>query len=768
MADDGFGYSLAKAEQLYEEGLRLLKQKKAKDAFVLLRQAAKGYAALGQSEPEAEALHKCGVAQEYLHQYNQAVDYYEQALDLYPAESNLALAAKSYYRLGKARTGLRQYPQAKDCFEAALALYERAADAEGGAKMRAELAGVEKFLPRAKPSSSSRSQPSNSGLGSGQSTSTNSRALQAADQTFQQGLQLYNQCRYQEALIKFQQVLPIYQDLKDRIGEGESLSNLGIAYQALGQYAKAIDFHSQSLSIKREIGVREAFPAESRNGEALSLSNLGLALYRDGYVPEAEAPLEQALDVLESLRQTLTDDHKVSFFETMVSPYTTLQQVHIAQNKSEPALEVAERGRTRAFVELPLQRSSAMDPQAMATQFDIRPPSIDQIKSLAQQLGSTLVEYSVISSTLIYVWVVQPKGKIHFEEINVEKTLNTNLGGLHNAFQKMRQATSTRDAYDPTPLDAALDELSRLISRTREGEVAFTNYLQDAYRLLIQPIAEYLPESNDSENPPALIFIPHRQLFTVPFAALENPDTRKALIEDYTIQVAPSIQVLELTHQQHLKLADHPWTTPALVVGDPTMPEVTLEIGSPPQKLDQLDGAKEEADKVAALLNTQPLTREAARKSTVVQHLTQSPRLVHLATHGILNEIQGLGVPGAIALAPDGSGEPNDGLLTADEILDLTFEAELVVLSCCNTGLGNITGDGVIGLSRVLITAGVPSVVVSLWPVPDRATATLMTAFYQYRQTCDNAQALRKAMVDTKKTHSNTKSWAGFVLIGSA
>lgn len=89
-------------------------------------------------------------------------------------------------------------------------------------------------------------------------------------------------------------------------------------------------------------------------------------------------------------------------------------------------------------------------------------------------------------------------------------------------------------------------------------------------------------------------------------------------------------------------------------------------------------------------------------------------RIIHLATHGILDEIWGLG--SAIALAPSTN---DNGLLTADEILTMNLNAELVVLSACNTGQGRITGDSVIGLSRSLISAGVPSVIVSLWIVPD-------------------------------------------------
>ncbi|WP_137669599.1 CHAT domain-containing protein, partial [Sphaerospermopsis reniformis] len=103
------------------------------------------------------------------------------------------------------------------------------------------------------------------------------------------------------------------------------------------------------------------------------------------------------------------------------------------------------------------------------------------------------------------------------------------------------------------------------------------------------------------------------------------------------------------------------------------------------------------------------------------------------------------------------------------EILDLKLNAELIVLSACDTGQGDIKGDGVIGLSRSLISAGIPSIVVSLWAVDDDSTSFLMTEFYKnMEQKLDKGTALRQAMLTTMK-HKNYESpyhWAAFTLIG--
>ncbi|MEO0851916.1 MAG: CHAT domain-containing protein, partial [Cyanobacteria bacterium J06648_11] len=170
------------------------------------------------------------------------------------------------------------------------------------------------------------------------------------------------------------------------------------------------------------------------------------------------------------------------------------------------------------------------------------------------------------------------------------------------------------------------------------------------------------------------------------------------------------------------------------------------------------------------LFNTQPLLNAVATEYLVKQQI-ENARIVHFATHGLLEYGQPMAsgirdVPGAIALVP---GQGEDGLLTSEEISTFNLRTDLVVLSACDTGRGELTGDGVIGLSRSFIAAGAPSVIVSLWSIPDAPTAGLMTEFYrQLQQGQDKAQALRQAMLETMKTHPNPRDWAAFTLIGEA
>ena len=118
--------------------------------------------------------------------------------------------------------------------------------------------------------------------------------------------------------------------------------------------------------------------------------------------------------------------------------------------------------------------------------------------------------------------------------------------------------------------------------------------------------------------------------------------------------------------------------------------------------------------------------------------------------------------------------QEDDGLLTVGEIIELTqgnlLNAEMIVLSACETGVGDIRGEGVVGLSRALIAAGVPSVVVSLWNVEDESTSLLMQSFYQnlLEKKMEKATALRQAMLDVSEEYPDPKHWAAFTLIGES
>ncbi|MBD1943864.1 CHAT domain-containing protein, partial [Coleofasciculus sp. FACHB-712] len=278
--------------------------------------------------------------------------------------------------------------------------------------------------------------------------------------------------------------------------------------------------------------------------------------------------------------------------------------------------------------------------------------------------------------------------------------------------------------------------------------------LQQLHQLLVEPIAELLPKAAKAR----VAFIPQKSLFLLPFAALQDKQG-KYLIEQHAIFTAPSIQALDLLYKHRQRIQGI--AKDVLVVGNPTMPRVPPKIGQKPVLLQQLPGAEQEANAIANLFNTQALIGDAATETAIVQQMPQA-RIIHLATTGLIDEEEAL--RNAIALAPSNT---DDGLLTAEEILNLKLNAELVVLSACDAGLGRITEDGVIGLTRSFLAAGVPSAIAPLGLISDEPTAFLMTEFYKNLQSNpDKAVALQNAMLATMKQHPNPMNWAGFILIG--
>jgi len=547
----------------------------------------------------------------------------------------------------------------------------------------------------------------------------------------------------QQGISVLQQSLELSRSLQDEAGEAAALSHLADAYRAQNDRSQALSLYDQALVLYDRTG--------NQPGAGLTWHNRGETLMELQRWPDATAALLKAVDIWEALRPGLTDENKVSLFETQAATYDRLQESLIAQNQIETALEVSERGRARAFVELLANRLGGQTSEQLQ---QLKPPTIADIRAIAQAQQATIVEYSLLSSAStnptedkqsdrLLIWVVQPNGVVTLRTASLET--NGNAEG---------NETSREPVSEPNRGIRISKPVETLVSDTREsitqGTTAFNStgtlslaeklrrqQSEEAYQcsadLLIQPIADLLPNPSTGLN--RVIFIPHRSLFLVPFAALPTASGQR-LIEQYTLSLAPSIQVLGLnsTLSQPDKRSPQFHAERPLIVGNPTMPTLPPALGAAPITLESLPGAGAEAKTIATLLHAPVLTQDQATESQVVSQMPQAD-LIHLATHGLLDELSYLDmiIPGAIALAPEvpyqGDITAPDGLLTANEILDLNLKADLVVLSACNTGKGNITGDGVIGLSRSFMAAGVPSVVVSLWAVPDAPTAELMVAF---------------------------------------
>jgi CHAT domain-containing protein/tetratricopeptide (TPR) repeat protein len=246
-----------------------------------------------------------------------------------------------------------------------------------------------------------------------------------------------------------------------------------------------------------------------------------------------------------------------------------------------------------------------------------------------------------------------------------------------------------------------------------------------------------------------LMIVPQTDLHYLPFSALIDRLTRRFLVERYEIVVTPSAAVW-------LALAARPAV-------------VTAGVLAFAPNVEALPASNDEVEAVARLMDARVLVGKAASEE-VFRREAPARRVIHLATYGVLNKHNPL-----FSFVDLASGGRDDGRLEVGEVFGLTLNADLVVLSACQTAIGSGTlsdvpaGDDWVGLSRAFLHAGAARVVASLWAVDDRATATLMERFYRsYAGGVAVSSALataQRAMIAEKATR-HPFLWAAFQLVG--
>ncbi len=338
----------------------------------------------------------------------------------------------------------------------------------------------------------------------------------------------------------------------------------------------------------------------------------------------------------------------------------------------------------------------------------------------------------------------------------------------------------TRDAFTVRPLEQSaadiagrVDRWRRLVERGRSGpssDPALDDEAAALFDVLIGPVATELRAAT------RLLVLPDGPLHGLPFAALRGtggPGARRYLAQALPVTVAPSLTALTTLAQRPRRaaadltveaFADVAVTAPASggVADQAVRGQLTT-------RLAPLPGSRREAEDIAALFAPRSAVRlGAAATESALKRVPRATGILHLASHGLVNDASPL--DSAIVLSPDADG--GNGLLQAWEVFDeLRIDADLVVLSACDTGLGRaFAGEGLLGLTRAFQFAGARAVLASLWTAPDEATAGLMGAFYRRLRaggTVDDAlvTAQRDALARPESRHPYF--WAGFVVDGA-
>lgn len=316
---------------------------------------------------------------------------------------------------------------------------------------------------------------------------------------------------------------------------------------------------------------------------------------------------------------------------------------------------------------------------------------------------------------------------------------------------------------------AALAEKTRLLTAQlnqmrRRPDGRTDGYRQTAETFHLQLLG---PCERQLSGVRRLIVVPDGPLHDLPFQALVA--NGRYLIETCEVVYAPSATLLRRLRGESFGARDRAPATGTLVCADPDFggrywrPATTrATLGSLPFARDEGEAIKTVYGDDAVLLVGVGATEEQVKQAA------PGRRILHFATHGLIDAVNPLYSALVLAQPPEGSCE--DGFLEAREIAGLEWNADMAVLSACESANGRtMGGEGVMGLTWALLCAGVPTTVATQWRVDDRSTSLLMREFYhQLAKGKPKAAALRAAQLSLlrDRQYAEPYYWAPFVLIG--
>ncbi len=624
-----------------------------------------------------------------------------------------------------------------------------------------------------------------------------------------------NQGKYAQAIDLNQQALVNYREVGDRTGEGVTISNLGQIYQKQTQYPQAFDFYQRALAMHREVSdkVSEASTLKY-TGDVLSLQNqpqLAIAFYK------------QSVNLTETIRQSLQavpTDLQQSYTEIVADRYRRLADLLLQQNRPSEAQQVLDllkiqevhdfignrrgkpekvastsivnavrSGNLQTSSSLPLQpqeqqisqKYSVIQDQAIAlgkeltTLRKISPTSrttVQQkrIKELVKLEEETAAEFNKFTKNPAVVTLVQQLSVTSGQE-------NVSLRQLNSLRTNLRELNSKAVLLYPLVLEDRLEvvlvsadappihrsvlvkqeELTNTITEYRQAIASpwkdIKTPANKLYTWLIKPIENDLKQADAK----TIIYAPDGKLRYLPLAALY--DGKNWLVERFVINNITAASLTKLNNQPQKSLQT---LAAAFTTGD-----FKVAVGQRQAEFSGLKFAKTEVENLALTIPGTKilLDKEFSPQITIPQ--MNDFKIVHLATHGMLI-----------------SGDPEDSFILFGNGQRVTLRdienwslpnVDLVVLSACQTALGNKLGNGqeILGLGYQMQLTGAKASIASLWTVSDGGTQSLMNNFYKILKAGNvtKSEALQKSQISLL-TGNNTQYqhpyyWAAFILIGN-
>lgn len=741
------------------------------------RQALSLYESSGDTAGQAEAHFRVGTAHDELAEYDESHRHYHRALEGFRGNGDrrgearvLSAFGTSFRFLGDPATAATYHEQARRHFaemaeEASVCFEHRhlgnvLEDLERLPEARDQYRRALELLPRW------------------------DRGWVRADILFHLGRLEARSSRDASAGALLSEGLAFARSSQNRWAEALILAELARLGGEQGAVKDALPLALESVHLLREMGAQD-LEWDARFVHASLLD-------RAGQWQEAIVGLTAALELLESVRSSIGQPLLRSRYTPKSRPvYEALLRLEARrpdrtdEERAARTFEIAELSRARSFAEMLLEsrtvsmkndseeereeRTLRAKADALRTRLTRFANTVADREALEQQLVETERRHAAI---LLELRRSDSRYRESARSLPLPQAEAARLVGQRvdlvayhlgegSSFGWLLNAEGLR-LYE-LPRRGEIENLVLLFTslvRHRNDPLALERASRQLYDLLLEPIAGALVAGR------SLVVVPDGALFYLPFEALILPGADREtryLIEERTVHYLPSTTVLAELREREM---DRPRTEKLdlLAFGDPRPHVEALE--------PRLFHAGSEVRRIAGLFNTAHTLHRVgpeASESALRQLAARPARILHLATHGVLDGAH-LERSGLLLAAEEGDG--GDGFLNLFEIFDMNISSDLVVLSACETARGELLrGEGIVGLAGGFLLAGGRAVVASLWKVDDRSTEELMAALYRRLGSARSvAEALRQAKLDWLRSSGSERSdpfpWAAFVLIG--
>lgn len=569
-----------------------------------------------------------------------------------------------------------------------------------------------------------------------------------------------NQANYYEAVKQQLELIDQSKNTSDRFLQGENLSQLANLYLRLNDNEQALQTALQAITLSKDNRDQLTLAQSSYQAAQAAFALVNIALSTE----HANSAIAQ----IENLRWSLQQDNlRREFFALQRSLYALKMRITMADNISNAnnhlkALHVAETFKARTLYDS-LRRQYASHPAATASSLSDKNNIQQLVEETLQQIRAFNTQPNKTGASLNftqlqdYIKALPNDTAVLYFFIDEQDSLVWWISNSTINLIKLPENKLLQELVENS-LKAALEPSMSVFSAANQKA------LFNAQMALSQKLLGKIADLDQFRH---LVIIPDGPLHRVPFAALYNPKTQQPLLLTHTISYSLSL-ASDYWLQDNTKTRNN--TSQLLLVGDPTF--VNRDIQQQRDKaLPQLPGTAKELAAIESLWPQDSeklrLEGENASRSELLSHDLRKFSVLHFATHAQVNWRN----PALTYLALAQSNVGNSNKLTSQEISQLRIDADLVVLSACETTAGKeILGEGPMGLSRAFFDAGSRRVVATLWPVADDSSAFLMEQFYTalLRDNKSSASALRAAQLAVARIPkwSHPYYWAGFGFYG--